>query len=43
MSDKPEDVFLDPGDIALSVFNLVQQPRSAWSFEVDVRPFREEW
>lgn len=43
MSDKPEDFFLDPDDIALTVFDLVRQPRSAWSFEVDVRPFGEEW
>ncbi len=41
MPDKPKTYFLDPADIALSVFNLVTQPRSAWSFELDVRPYGE--
>lgn len=43
MPDKPDEFFLDPDDIAYTVYHLVQQPRSAWSFEVDVRPFVEDW
>jgi len=43
MSDKPDEFFLDADDIALTVFNLVNQPKSAWSFEVDLRPFVEDW
>lgn len=43
MSDKPDDFFLNPDDIALTVFHLVGQPSSAWSFEVDLRPFIENW
>jgi NAD(P)-dependent dehydrogenase (short-subunit alcohol dehydrogenase family) len=34
---------LDPNDIAETVYYLTQQPRSAWSFEVDVRPSLEPW
>ena len=34
---------LDPDDIAETAFFLSKQPRSAWSFEVDVRPSQENW
>ena len=34
---------LNPDDIATTAYFLSQQPRSAWSFEVDVRPSRESW
>ncbi|MDD9947879.1 MAG: SDR family NAD(P)-dependent oxidoreductase [Myxococcales bacterium] len=34
---------LNPDDIAYTVYHLSQQPRSAWSFEVDVRPSQENW
>jgi NADP-dependent 3-hydroxy acid dehydrogenase YdfG len=43
MHDKPESFFLKPADIAGVVSHLVQQPRSAWTFELDVRPFGESW
>lgn len=39
--DAPET--LDPDDIATTAYFLTQQPRSAWSFEVDVRPSQESW
>lgn len=41
--DAGPDFFLQPDDIAETVWNLVQQPRSAWSHEVDVRPFGERF
>ena len=41
--DEPDDFFLDPGDIARVVYNVTQQPPSAWTFEIDVRPFGEKW
>ncbi len=41
--DKPDDFFLQPNDIAQTVFHLSTQPRSAWTFELDVRPFKEKW
>jgi NADP-dependent 3-hydroxy acid dehydrogenase YdfG len=34
---------LRPDDIAETVYHLAKQPKSAWSFEVDVRPFKESW
>lgn len=43
MPDKPESFFLKPDDMAATAVWLVQQPRSAWTFEVDVRPFGENW
>lgn len=38
-----EGEFLRPRDIAETVHHLAMQPKSAWSFEVDVRPFGESW
>jgi len=34
---------LNPDDIATTAYFLSHQPRSAWSFEVDVRPSQETW
>jgi NAD(P)-dependent dehydrogenase (short-subunit alcohol dehydrogenase family) len=34
---------LDPRDIAETAYYLTTQPRSAWSFEVDLRPSKESW
>ncbi len=41
--DKPEDFFIRPDDIAGEVFHVAHQPRSAWSFDVEIRPFGESW
>ena len=38
-----EGTHLRPSDIAQTVYHLASQPKSAWSFEVDVRPFKENW
>ncbi len=43
LSDKPDEFFLHPDDIAQTVFHLTKQPQSAWTFELDVRPFKENW
>jgi NAD(P)-dependent dehydrogenase (short-subunit alcohol dehydrogenase family) len=43
MPDKPESFFLKPADMAATAVWLAQQPRSAWTFEVEVRPFGENW
>jgi NAD(P)-dependent dehydrogenase (short-subunit alcohol dehydrogenase family) len=40
---QPEASFLQPAHIAETVWHLVHQPRSAWSHEVDLRPFAEKW
>lgn len=34
---------LDPRHIAAAAYNLTTQPRSAWSFEIDLRPMSEKW
>lgn len=43
LPDKPDDFFLSPDAIAESVWQLVRQERSAWTFELDLRPFGERW
>ncbi|MEX2122786.1 MAG: SDR family oxidoreductase [Woeseia sp.] len=43
MPDKPDDFFLKPADMAASAVWLARQPRSAWTFEIEVRPFGEKW
>jgi NAD(P)-dependent dehydrogenase (short-subunit alcohol dehydrogenase family) len=42
-SDKPDDFFIQPAHIADSVWNVAHQPQSAWTFEMDLRPFGEKW
>ena len=37
------DLILKPHDIAQSFVWLHQQPRSAWSHEIDLRPWKEDW
>ena len=39
----PEDFFCQPADIAEEVFHVAHQPRSAWSFDTEIRPFAEKW
>ena len=41
-SDKP-DSLLDPDAIAETYLHLIRQPRSAWSWEVEVRPWVEHF
>ncbi len=43
LPDKPDDFFLKPAEIANAVYFLTEQERSAWSFELDLRPFGETW
>ena len=43
MPDKPDDFFLQPAHIAEAVYYLSRQPRSSWTFELDVMPFGEKW
>ncbi len=40
--DRP-DSLLDPDAIALSYWNVLQQPRSAWSWELELRPWVEKF
>ncbi len=34
---------LDPDEIAETYWSLAQQPRSSWTFELDLRPYNEEF
>lgn len=43
MKDAPDDFFIRPATIAAEVFHLAHQPRDAWSFLAEVRPFHEPW
>lgn len=43
LPDKPDAFFIKPDDVADTVYWLTRQPRSAWSFEVEARPFGEIW
>ena len=40
---KPDDFFITPAAIADEAWHLTGQPRSAWSFNVEIRPFGETW
>jgi NAD(P)-dependent dehydrogenase (short-subunit alcohol dehydrogenase family) len=42
-SDKPDDFFCKPADIAQECYRVAHQNRSAWSFDVVIRPFGEKW
>lgn len=41
--EHPDEIFCKPVDIADEVFHVALQPRSAWSFDVEIRPFGEKW
>ena len=41
-ADRP-DSMLDPDAIALSYWSVLQQPRSAWTWEMELRPWVEKF
>ena len=41
--DKPDEFFISPPSIAAEVFHVAHQPRDAWSFNVEIRPYGEKW
>ena len=41
--DAPDDFFIKPAAIAEEVWHVAHQDRSAWSFNVELRPFGETW
>ena len=43
VADKPDDFFVKREDIADTLIMLGKQRRSAWSFELEARPFGEAW
>lgn len=42
-ASKSEDGILDPEHIAENYWYLHSQPRDAWTFELDLRPWNERW
>jgi NAD(P)-dependent dehydrogenase (short-subunit alcohol dehydrogenase family) len=40
---RAEDLILNPDHIAQTYVNLHHQPRDAWTFELDLRPYGETW
>ena len=40
--DNP-DLLMPPSSVAAAYWQLYQQPRSAWTFELEIRPFGEKW
>src|ERR1700758_1508550 len=40
--DNP-DLLMPPASVAESYWQLYRQPKSAWTFELEIRPFGEKW
>jgi len=41
--DAPDEFFCQPADIAAECWHLAHQPRSAWTYDVMIRPDVEQW
>jgi len=42
-NDRPDEDYAKPADIAGEIFHVAHQPRSTWSFNVELRPATEPW
>jgi short-subunit dehydrogenase len=42
-ADRPNDFFITPAAIAEEIWHVLQQERCAWSFNVELRPYAENW
>ena len=43
LPEQPDDFFARPADIASECFHIAHQPRSTWTFDVVIRPYKENW
>ena len=43
LPDKPDEFFIKTSAIADTIYHVVHQDRSGWTFELDLRPFGEQW
>lgn len=43
VANLPPDRLMRPEAVADAYWSLYQQPRDAWSFEMEIRPFGEKW
>ena len=41
--NQPDNIFVQPQDIANEIYHIAHQNRSAWSFDVEIRPDIEKW
>ena len=41
--NEPDEFFINPVRIAETALMLARQDKSAWTFELDIRPFGEKW
>jgi NAD(P)-dependent dehydrogenase (short-subunit alcohol dehydrogenase family) len=41
--DRGDEFFVKPASVAETVYQLSRQERSAWTFELEARPFGETW
>ncbi len=41
--NQPDNIFTQPQDIANEIYHIAHQNRSAWSFDVEIRPDIEKW
>jgi short-subunit dehydrogenase len=41
--NEPDEFFIRPEDIAEEIWHLAHQPKGAWSFNAEIRPFKEPW
>jgi NAD(P)-dependent dehydrogenase (short-subunit alcohol dehydrogenase family) len=41
--DRPDEFFIQPAAIADEAWHVAHQPRSAWSFLTELRPYGESW
>ena len=42
-SDQAEDRFMKQNEVAKTILGVMEQDRSCWTFEMDIRPFNENW
>lgn len=40
---RPDEFFIKTSAIASTIWDVVHQDRSGWTFELDIRPFAEKW
>jgi len=43
LPEHPDDFFASPADIASECFHIAHQPRSTWTFDTVIRPYKETW
>jgi short-subunit dehydrogenase len=43
LPEHPDDFFASPADIASECFHIAHQPRSTWTFDTVIRPYKENW